>query len=192
MHTKKNLKFGMLLEVLFTNKSSMHSDKNLQFIKSKILDTEVAIFHCLTNSILRIPNAVIRTLKADNDGNIYFFVARPPQLVSQFDQAFPVSLKYFKKGKTYTVRVFGTANMITNATEINEDLKLSSEEISNALCTQLLLKVKISKVEFYDLAAHRKNILQQLKTFIYSLVNYTEPQGVEYDFSPRTPIRYGF
>ena len=169
----------------------MHIDKNLQFITSKILDTEVAIFHCLTNSILRVPNAVIRTIKADNDGNVYFFVARPPQLLSQFDQAFPVSLKYFKKGKTYTVQVLGTANMITNAADINEDLRLSAEEISNALCTQLLLKVKINKVEFIDLAAHRKSFLQQVKTAIYSFLHWAEPQGVEYNFSTRTSIPYG-
>lgn len=170
----------------------MHTDKNLQFITSRILDTEVALFHCLTNSILKIPNTVINTLDVDSDGNVWFFVARPQQLISQFDQAFPVRLKYYKKGKNYTFDVFGTAQMLTDANDISDELKLSAEEISNALCTQLLIKVKINKVEFHELAFYKTSYFKQFKAMLYSWFNWTQREGREYNFNTPAPVRYGF
>ncbi|WP_207491965.1 hypothetical protein [Aridibaculum aurantiacum] len=170
----------------------MSANKNLQFIASKILDTEVALFHCLTNSILRVPNTVIKTLKVDDEGHIYFFVARPQQLISEFDQEFPVSLNYFKKGKSYTLQIFGTARMLTNAEEITEEIKLSSEEVSNALCTQLLIKVKIRQVEFCDLAARRQNMFQRLKASVLTFLHWAQPMERQYNFSAGSRVNYGF
>ncbi len=170
----------------------MHSNKTLQFIASKIMETEAAIFQCLTNSILKIPNSVVHTLQADNDGNIWFFVDRPPQCVSEFEQDFPVNLQYFKKGKPYWVQVSGTAHMLTEAYEIKEDLNLSPEELRNALSTQLLLKVTINKAELKELSHQKKNIIQEVKTFLYSFLDWAEPKAIEYNLSGRSPINYGF
>lgn len=170
----------------------MLPNKNLEFVTSKIKDTEVALFHCLTESILRIPNTVIRTLKVDDEGNIWFFVARPQQLISQFDQEFPVSLKYFKKGKSYTLQIFGTARMLTDVNDIQDEIKLSTEELNNALCTQLLIKVKINQVEFLDLAAQRYNMLQRLKASLFEMLHWAQPVARQYNFSGGGRVNYGY
>lgn len=170
----------------------MATNKNLLFIKQKIEQTEVALFHCLTNSILRVSNTVIKTLKVDDDGNIWFFITRPQQLISQFDHEFPVSLTYYKKGNTYKMHVSGTAQMLTNAEEIGAEVKLSQEEVSNALCTQLLIKVRIQSAEFRELSYGSHSMLQRLKTSILNLLHWAQPMERQFNFSSRNDVQYGF
>ena len=75
----------------------MHTDKNLQFITRRILETNVALMHCFTSSLLTIPNSIVTTYKVDPNGCIWFFIGRPKHVVSQLDKEFPVNLNYFKK-----------------------------------------------------------------------------------------------
>jgi len=169
----------------------MHSDKNLLFIRDRIMDTQVALFHCYTNSLLRIHNTVIKTHLADDEGNIWFFVPRPPQLISQFDQEFHVGLKYFRKGSDYSLHITGKGRMIIDPEELHCETVLSQEEINRALSTQVLVKVKIQHVEFYEHAVH-KSVFAKFKSFFYHLLDWAEPTAKRFEFGQSNPMRYGF
>jgi hypothetical protein len=170
----------------------MHIDKNLQFITSKILDTKFALFHCHINSLLRINSTIIQTLKVDSESNILFFIIRPPQLINQFDQEFPVGLKYYRKGSDYSLHISGKATMLTDPEELSWNCDLTPEEVSEALCSKVLIKVKIIKVAYYDHYRQKTGILDKVKSKLYSLLDWAEPNGRSYDFSNGNHIHYGF
>ncbi|MDB5193537.1 MAG: hypothetical protein JWQ96_3100 [Segetibacter sp.] len=162
----------------------MHIDKNLQFISDKILDTRVALLHCYSNSLLKLPNTIVNTIRVDADGYIWFYILRPPQLLSQFDNEFPVTLNYFKKGNSYSLQILGKASLIYDADELIEPLKLMTEEEKRALATNILFKVKIIKVDFFDLDVERnQNLWGRVKSAMLNLLHWGEPDARTFEFS---------
>ena len=111
----------------------MDNDKILHFIAEKIEDIRLAIFYCHSNSTLKINNTIIHTFKVDDNGNISFFINRPQQLISQFDQEFPVGLNYFKKGKITYLNIFGKARIINDPEELAYETDLNCRR--NQQCT---------------------------------------------------------
>lgn len=169
----------------------MSTNNNFQFVQSKILDTGIAIFECHTNSLLRVPNTIINTLAADAEGNIWFYIARPQQLISEFEKEFPVSVLYYKKGKNYKLQVIGTACMVIDFDTIGSEVKLSADEIASAMCSQLLIRVKIHRAEYYDLASDRPNIVSRFKASVMNLVHRGNPWGRQFVFPRQPQIGYG-
>lgn len=170
----------------------MNTDKNLQFITNRILDTNVALFHCHTNSLLKLPTSVVKTYRVDEDGIVWFFMPKPKQLISQFDKEFPVGLNYFRKGNHYSMNILGKARIINDPEELIS-LNLSAEEINIALNNELLVSVKILKVDYFDHGQERHNFLNRIKSFIFRILDWAEPAGRSFEFSPTPGIHhYGF
>jgi hypothetical protein len=172
----------------------MLNDKNLHFIKEKIQDLGVALFHCHSKSLLKIPNTVIQTLTVDDNGDILFFINRPRQQLSEFDQEFLAGLNYFKKGKDYFLNILGKARIVNDPEELMYITDLSQIELENALTTQVLIKVKILKVDFYNNEPQRKPyLISKAQTVLYSLLDWGQPGMRSYDFSTNSPLQhYGF
>ena len=172
----------------------MDNDKILQFIAEKIEDLELAIFYCHSKSPLKIHNTIIQTCKVDPNGCISFFINRPPQLISQFEQEFPAGLNYFKKGKDYSLNIFGKARIINDPEELAYETDLTAEEINSALTTHILLKVKILKADFYDNNYEKKNLLlKKLSSVVARLFDSVGAASRSYDFSPRSSLQhFGF
>ena len=172
----------------------IHNDKALHFIAEKIEDINVALFHCHSNSPLKINNTIIHTFGVDDCGNITFFINRPQQLISQFDREFPVELNYFKKGKDYFMNIFGKARIIHDPEELAYQTDLTSEEINAALTTHVLIKVQISKVDFYDNNYEKKNLfLKKVSSIFSSLFASLGSASRSYDFSGESAVHnYGF
>lgn len=166
-------------------------DKDLLFIINKINDIKIALFYCQTKSVLKIPTSVVNTYKVDDDGTILFFMPRPKQLISQFEKEFPVSLNYFKKGLNYYMNIYGIARIVNDPEELHE-YELTFDEVERALKTDILVNVKILKADYFDNDSAGKNIVNKVKSFIYSLMSW-EPGGRSYDFSPKSQVpNYGF
>ncbi|HEX8462914.1 MAG TPA: hypothetical protein VF623_15880 [Segetibacter sp.] len=172
----------------------MDNEKVLHFIAEKIEDLRVAIFYCHSNSQLKIHNTIINTYKVDDNGCITFFIPRPQQLISQFEQEFPVGLNYFKKGKDYFFNVFGKARIINDPEELAYQTDLTAEEINSALTTQVLIKVQILKVDFYDNNFEKKNLfLKRIWSLFSSLFDSFGASSRSYDFSSQSSLHhYGF
>ncbi len=172
----------------------MLNDKNLIFVKGKIEDLGAAIFHCHSKGLLKIPNTVIETHNVDENGDILFFVNRPIQRVSEFEQEFPIGLDYFKKGRNYSMKIFGKARIVNDAEELTYILHLTPEDVKKALNEQILIKVKILKVDFYENRIEKKNnLLKKVQLFLYDLLDWGEPGARSYDFSTNAALQqYGY
>ena len=171
----------------------MNTDKHLQFILGKIDEIKIALFYWQTTTVLRIPTSVVRTYKIDENGDLLFFIPRPKQLLSQFEKEFPVGLNYFKKGLSYYVNVTGFARIINDPEELYS-LELTRDEMEQALNKDVLVKVKILKADYYENDVSRKNsVINKVKSFIYSLLAWVEPNAKSYDFRTKPQMHnYGF
>lgn len=170
----------------------MYTDKNLQFITNCINDTRVALMHCHTTSVLKLPNSLIVTDHVDENGCIWFYTSRPRHFLSEIDKEFSTTLRYFKKGNCYALNIMGKGRIISDAEELLS-LELSADEVDKALNSQLLICVKILKVEYFDYNREKNNsLLSRIKNFIYELMDYNEPNGTSYDFNPANGLQHGF
>ena len=172
----------------------MENNKILHFITEKVEDLEQAIFYCYSKGPLKINNTIIRTSKVDVNGCISFFIKRPTQSISEFEQEFPVGLNYFKKGKEYSLNIFGKARIIDDPEELAYDSELTMEEINCALTTHILVKVKIINAEVFDNNFEKKNLL--LKKVLSVLARFFDSVGAasrRYNFSTDAPLQhFGF
>jgi len=161
----------------------MNTDKHIQFISRKIADIKVALFHCHSTGILKIPTCVINTFKVTEEGDILIFMARPMQELSQFEKEFPVSLNYFKKGESYFVNIFGKARIINDPEELYA-YELSSEEMNNALNKEMLIRVQMLKADYYERNPLKTNTwLSKIKDFVYNSFAPANHDNRSYDFS---------
>jgi len=172
----------------------MDNDKTLHFIAEKIADIKLAIFYCHSKSPLKINNTIIHTSKVDDTGCITFFINRPQQLISQFDQEFPVELNYFKKGNGYFLNIFGKARIVNDPEELAYQTDLTPEELDNALTTKVLIRVKILQANFRDYNFEKKNLFfKKLISLFSSLFDSAGAASRSYNFSSNQPIHtYGF
>jgi hypothetical protein len=167
----------------------MFNDKNLIFLKEKIEDLSIALFHCDSKSLLRIPTTIIKTHSVDANGEILFFINRPQQSINEFDQEFLVALNYFKKGKNYFMNISGKARMVKDPEELTYITNLTPAEVTGALTNQVLIKVKILKVDFYDNHIATKNhLLKKTQTLVYGLFDWGVPGAKSYDFSSASAL----
>jgi general stress protein 26 len=127
----------------------MNTSEQLDFITSKISELQTAVFHSHSNSVLNLNPTVIRVLKIDENGYLWFFVNRPPQAVNEFEKQFPVALNFYKKGVPFFVNLFGIARIVIDPEEL-VCAELDSE-ISNGIeSDRILLSVKIANVNYYE------------------------------------------
>ncbi len=172
----------------------MFDDKNLIFLKEKIQDLGIALFHSDSKSLLRIPTTIIQTHTVDDNCDILFFINRPQQDINEFDQEFLVALNYFKKGKNYFMNITGKARIVKDPEELTYITNLTPAEVTNALTNQVLIKVKILKVDFFENNLTRKNYLvKKTQTLFYGLFDWGVPGARSYDFSTNSALQqYGF
>lgn len=172
----------------------MVNEKILHFIAEKIEDINLAILYCHSNSPLKIHNTIIHTLHVDENGHVSFFIIRPKQSISHFEQEFPAGLNYFKKGKSCFLNIFGKARIINDPEELAYQTNLTNKEINRALTTHILIKVKILKVDFYDNNYERKNLFFKKAVSVFSrLFDSVGAASRSYDLSPDPSLHnYGF
>ena len=172
----------------------MDNEKVLHFIAEKIEDIKIAIFYCHSNCPLKINNNIIRNSRVDSAGYITFFINRPQQLISQFEQEFPAALNYFTKGKNYFLNIFGKARIINDPEELAYETDLSGEEINLALTTHVLIKVKILKADFYDRDFEKKNVVvKKLTTVLSKVFDSFGEASRSYDLRPQSSLHnFGF
>jgi hypothetical protein len=170
----------------------MNSDKNLQFINSKIEEIQVARLRCTSSSLLKIPSSIVQTFKVNDDGHLIFFLPRPTQLISQFDKDFPVELNYFRKEVSGYLDVYGKARIVNDPEELYE-YELSPEETTRALNKDILMVVKILKADYHVRDMAKPNsFVEKFKSFVYGLIAWVEPNSRSYDFSKPQLPNYGF
>ena len=163
----------------------MLRDRHLHFLHDKIRDLRSALFYSLSNSVLKIPTSIVTALKVDDEGQVWFFVSRPKQQLTEFDRQFPARLEFYKKGKHAVVKINGRACIVNDAEQVTDLVSLPAEIKEKALDQLLLIKVKIEKAEYFETSpatngTSLKKIASQLKRWLLG-----EPAGIrDYEFEP--------
>jgi general stress protein 26 len=161
----------------------------LTFIEEKIMDLENALFFSLSDAVLKIPSCVIKVLRADELGQIWFVIPKPSQLIHAFDKTFPVKLDFFRKGRDYYMKIFGKAFLVNDPEEINNADCLHESVKQQALYNEtVLIKVQMSHAEYVE-TAHGKGstrtLLNQMKSKIYRWFQLTlHETGLAYQKIP--------
>jgi hypothetical protein len=165
----------------FIPKQNMSGYLPLPFIEEKIKDLENALFFSLSDSVLKIPACVIKVLKTDEVGQLWFAIPKPTQSIYAFDKTFQAKLDFFRKGRDYYLKIYGTAFLVNDPEEINMieclDENIKQQARRN---TTLLVKVKITYAEYIEKAPVNpttKNLIKQVRNRVYSWFKQAQPTG---------------
>lgn len=125
----------------------MEANQQLGFLQEKIQELGNAIFFNLSDAILKLPTTIVKTLKVDDYGFVWFYVQKPQQNLQEFDSEFPVRMDFFKKGMSYFVQVMGKGWVVTDPEEMNISVNLPAGINQKDVA---LIKVKILKAEYFE------------------------------------------
>jgi general stress protein 26 len=137
---------------------------------------------------LKIPACVIKILKTDELGQLWFVIPKPSQLIQAFDKTFPVKLDFFRKGRDYYMKIFGKAFMVNDPEEINS-LEYLNENVKHQarFSETILIKVQMSHAEYVEKAAAKaqKNIISQVRNKINHWFHHSHHEtGLAYQKVP--------
>lgn len=128
----------------------MLSETHVPFLQEKISDLRSALFFSLSNAVLKMPTTIVTALKVDDFGQVWFLVNRPIQNIQEFDKEFPSRLEFFKKGKSFHLKIMGKACIVNDPEEVGGTVNISDDVKTKAMDNMVLVKVKIQNLEYTD------------------------------------------
>ena len=145
----------------------MDANQQINFLQERIEEIGSAIFYNESEAVLKLPTSIVSTIKVDDFGFVWFFVQKPKQQLSEFEQEFPVKLDFYKKGLGYFLQVMGKGFVVTDPEEMNSFVDLPEEHKKLASGTMALVKVKIQEAKYYETrSAHKMSWWQNAWTTI--------------------------
>src|SRR5450432_3304223 len=90
---------------------------HLPFVQLKIAEIGTAIFSCDNNTILPFSAYIIRALKTNEEGFIWFFISRDWNKLVFTENIFQGKLEFYKKGFPFTLKIEGKAQLIHKKVE---------------------------------------------------------------------------
>jgi general stress protein 26 len=129
----------------------MSQENNLAFIKERISEIRSALLYSMSDELIRIPTSIISILRIDDEGQLWFFVKRPPQLMHDAEKKFPAKLQFYRKGRPFYLMVSGCAG-IDESNDLIDKFTDDMEKGSSSLAMQnmMLVKLKITKAEYHE------------------------------------------
>src|SRR5450631_3483797 len=89
----------------------MIQDMSVKFLREKVMELENALFMSESNSLVSLPTHIVRVSEVDEEGNIWFIIPKPTQIVESFSKEMPAKLDFFKKGKDFFLKISGIASI---------------------------------------------------------------------------------
>src|ERR1700748_570895 len=97
---------------------NMIQDMSITVLREKIKELENALFMSESNALVSLPTHIVRVSEVDEEGNIWFIIPKPTQVIESFSKEMPAKLDFFKKGKEFFLKVSGIATIIWSAQEL--------------------------------------------------------------------------
>lgn len=119
----------------------------IAFLSEKIKELENALFMSESKTLVNLPTHIARITEVDEEGNIWFIIPRPTQVIESFSTEMPAKLDFFKKGKDFFLKVSGIATIIWSAQELT-CAKLKNQ-LAGSFEKENVVAVKV-KVEFSE------------------------------------------
>ena len=143
---------------------------NIKFLQQRIQEIGSALFYSLSSAVLKFPTTIVNTLKVDDLGNIWFFVNRPEQNLTEFDWEFPAQMQFYRKGKSYFLQIAGKACIINDPEEVNSLQGLPEDARAKAVHEMVLIKLSINVVQYHEYceAQPRLSIWQKIYNWLFA------------------------
>ena len=122
----------------------MIQDLPKSFLSEKIKELENALFNSESNALVSLPTHIVRITEVDEEGNIWFIIPRPTQVIESFSKEMSAKLDFFKKGKDFFLKISGVASIVWSAEEM-KGINLT-KQFSGSLDKENVVAVKV-KVE---------------------------------------------
>ena len=123
----------------------MTTDTNLRFISEKIGQLRSAVMYSMSNSLVKLPNDIVTSVKVDEEGQLWFLSHLPVQSLKECEQVFPVRLHFFRKGHNFFVEVSGKATIVS---KISSAAPFETED--NKSRKAVLIKMTMSNIEYVE------------------------------------------
>ena len=111
------------------------------------MELENALFMSESNALVSLPTHIVRITEVDEEGNIWFIIPKPTQVIESFSKEMPAKLDFFKKGKEFFLKISGVASIIWTEAEIKE-ASLSKEFSESLRKGDVAVKVKVEVSEY--------------------------------------------
>ncbi len=156
-------------------------DSDITFIQDKIMDIKYAMFSNNLNPEFCLFNNVIKTIKTDSDGNIWFFTSCRGAYAKNTIGQFFTRLDYYQKGRDFRVHIIGESTIVETDTDVN------AAEIDNS--NIVLVKCKIMHAEYVEFnRPHNISFKQKASKFINDF--FFSNASRQFDFSSPSPTKW--
>jgi general stress protein 26 len=126
----------------------MIQDMSLAFLSEKIKELENALFMSESNALVSLPTHIVHITEVDGEGNIWFIIPRPTQVIESFSKEMPAKLDFFKKGKDFFVKVSGVATIVWSPREMKGTNLTKEFSGSFEKDNVVAVKVKVESSEY--------------------------------------------
>ena len=113
------------------------------------MELENALFMSESNALFSLPTHIVRISEVDEEGNIWFIIPKPTQVIESFSKEMPAKLDFFKKGKEFFLKISGIASIVWSAMEMKE-AKLSKQFSDSLKKGDVAVKVKVELSEYVE------------------------------------------
>ena len=128
----------------------MIQDMSIAFLSEKVKELENALFMSESNALVNLPTHIAHITEVDGEGNIWFIIPKPTQVIESFSREMPARLDFFKKGKDFFLKISGVATIIWSVEELTcarlKNLFSGSFEKNNVVA----VKVKVESSEYVE------------------------------------------
>jgi general stress protein 26 len=129
--------------------TNMIQDMSVTFLREKIQELENALFMSESNALVSLPTHIVRVSEVDEEGNIWFIIPKPTQVIDSFSKEMPAKLDFFKKGTSFFLKISGVASIVWSAREMKE-AKLTNEFSGSLSKGNVAVKVKVELSEYIE------------------------------------------
>ena len=141
---------------------------SISVLREKIKELENALFMSESNALVSLPTHIVRVSEVDDEGNIWFIIPKPTQVIESFSKEMPAKLDFFKKGSSFFLKISGVASIVWTAREMT-DANLSNELIGSLKNGNVAVKVKVELSEHIEKAPKQTlNPLLNVGTQVYN------------------------
>jgi general stress protein 26 len=147
----------------------MIQDMSVEVLREKVMELENALFMSESNALVNLPTHIIRSSAVDEDGNIWFLIPRPTQVIESFSTEMPAKLDYFKKGKEFFLKISGVATIVWSKEEMKKNNFPAQLSFSPDKDNVVAVKVKVDLSEYMEKAPKpTSNPLKHVGSQVYN------------------------
>jgi general stress protein 26 len=128
----------------------MIQDMSVQLLGEKMKELENALFVSETGSLSKLPTHIVQIAEVDEEGNAWFIIPKPTQIIESFDAEMPAKLDFFKKGKGFYLKLRGLATLVHAEAELPQTRIFQELAESFKQKKLVAVKLKMQSAEYFE------------------------------------------